>query len=149
MAKGKKLILKAGESGMFSCIGYSSGFEKNGFYFDEDGCTDVALAIDKINSKKYWGLVMSSLVMENAVDTVKHHNELKRFGEFDNPPYIWRSGGLYVVEQACKKGLVVIVNSIAEEPMHLKKAERLGAKCFDGFYSDLEEENLKYFLSHL
>ncbi|MDH3353353.1 MAG: hypothetical protein OEL87_02810 [Nanoarchaeota archaeon] len=147
MAKDQKLILRVGELDCISCID-GSEFEESKIFFDE-GAGTVDEAIKRINSGNYQGVLMGSLVLSNGPEAEKYNKLASHFDEFDNPPYIWRSGGLYIVEQACKKGLVAAVGLIAEDPIHLREAERLGAKCFSLLDDEPRENILKYFQSRL
>ena len=146
MKKDQKLILRVGELDTISYIENYPEFRESGIIFDK-GVRTVDEAITRINSRNYWGVLMASLVLRDGEEAEKYNNATSHFDKFDNPPYIWRSGGLYVIEQACKKGLITAVNPIAEEPSHIREAERLGAKCFSFINDSLTKDNLKYFQS--
>jgi hypothetical protein len=148
MAEDKKLILGVGDFYNIEAIGDYFDLRGEGRFSFGERAKDVTQAINEINSNKYWGVVMSSLVLSTGEDADKYNFAAKKFSQFDSPPMIWRSGGLYVVEQSCKKGLITLVNAIAEEPADLMEATRLGAKCFSGI-SHIAEQNLKYFQSKL
>ena len=148
MKDNPKLILDIGEYNNIDII--KDYIEKTGedrIVFSERAW-DVTEAMKGISSGNYWGVLMSSLVLSLGSEHKKYSIAKRKFEGFDYPPYLWRSGGLYVVEQACKKGLVTVVNAIAERDEELAEAKRFGAKCFDGF-SNIAERNLEYFQSRL
>ena len=142
MADDKKLILGVGDYyGIAYIGGYFEDIQENRFVVDER-VANVTDAMKKIDSGNYWGVLMNSLVLHTGSQVDKYNEKAKKFAEFDYPPMLWRSGGLYVVEQACDKGLFTVVNAIDEDGMELGKATELGAKCFTNFrnfgYSTLE-----------
>jgi len=148
MVEDKKLILSIGDFYNIEVIeDYFKLRGEDRIVFGER-VRDVTEAMNEIDSNKYWGVLMSSLVLPSGKDAERYNQAAKKFERFDSPPMIWRSGGLYVVEQARKKGLITVVNAIAEGLKDLREAERLGAKCFEGIHN-IAEQNLEYFQSKL
>ena len=150
MADGKKLILGVGD--IYVIKNLEDGFKNNGeneIIFGEKA-RSVTEAISEINSGNYRGVLLSSLNVRNGAEAKKYNIAAKKFEKFDNNPFSFHSSGLYVVEQACNKGLVVAVNVIAEETDALAEVERLGAKYFDKNknFNDISGEILEYFQSH-
>ena len=149
MKDNPKLILDIGEYNNIDIIkDYIKKTGEDRIIFSERA-GDVTEAMREINSGKYWGVLMSSLVLSLGEEYEKYSLTAKKFERFDYPPNLWRSGGLYVVEQSCKKGLITVVNAIAEEEEVLTEARKLGAECFDGFSSLLAPRNLEYFQNRL
>ncbi|MCK5321123.1 hypothetical protein KAJ38_00940 [Candidatus Pacearchaeota archaeon] len=152
MKDNPKLILGIGDHNNIGRIkNYIKGVDEDRIVFSEraGAIIDVTEAMKEINSGNYWGVLMSSLVLSLGSEHKKYSITTKKFEKFDHPPYIWRSGGLYVVEQACKNGLVTVVNAIAEGPEDLTEARRLGAKCFEDFSGTNAARTLRYFKSQL
>lgn len=148
MKDSQKLILNVGGYNNIELINRylkTSGEDRISF---SEKVLDVTEAMDKINNGNYFGVLMSSLVLSLGLEHEKYSIEAKKFNRFDHPPNICRSGGLYVVEQACNKGLVTVVNAIAENDEEISETKQLGAECFKGF-DNLPAKNLKYFRSRL
>lgn len=151
MVDGKKLILGVGDFYIIKNLGDSFEDDKANKIVLEKRVSNVTDAINKINSRNYQGVLLSSLTVRGGTEAEKYNEAAKKFEKFDNSPYNFSSGGLYVVKQACNEGLVVAVNVVAENLDALKEAERLGAKYFDKDknFNDIPKKILKYFQSRL
>ena len=148
MTVGRKLILDVGEFNNIKLFkDYLRIVREDRIVFGKR-VGNVTDAMKEINSGNYWGVLMSSLVLSPGSKYRKYSREAKKFEGFDYPPNIWRSGGFYVVEQACNKGLITVVNAIAEGNEEIAEAKRLGARCFNGF-NNMAARNIEYFQNSL
>lgn len=123
-----KKILMVGNMDMLDIFKCHFEMENENRFTMHKGVSDITDAMKELNSENYWGILMNSLVIPAGPDHKKYDEALKEFAMFDHRN-IWRSGGLYVVQQACKRGIHTVVNSVAEKDRVLKEAERLGATC--------------------
>jgi len=150
MTSKHKLILGIGNFQALESIYDYFKTKEDRFILSNEGVRNVTLAMNKLNSNLYWGVLMSSLELGVGKEFERYNPLLEELKEFKNPPDSDSSGGLYIVKQSCKKGLITVVNAITEKNRALKKAEELGAKCFR--FNDpynTPEENLKYFQNFL
>ena len=129
MGKKNKQILGVGDSLNTSII--NDYLMIRGGEFGCDDCVnDVSKAIEGIDSGKYWGVLLNSLVVKLGDNAEQHRVVAKQFEMWDHPPCLFRSGGLFVVQHAVEKGLATVVNPYSEGGGVLVEAEKLGAITF-------------------
>ncbi|MCK5449546.1 hypothetical protein KAI32_01650 [Candidatus Pacearchaeota archaeon] len=122
---------------------YADNTKKGEIVF-EDRSYDVVETMKRINNKKYGGVLMVSLSLPFGEGYEEYYPAMKEFEKFKNCSWF---GGLTIVKQACKEGLITVANE--SDRVAIKEVENLGAKCFLDPITNTIENNVKYFQSRL